>query len=618
MTSIKSLIGGKAVSFYLRTPMRYGWDQLNYVSLIREARGLEVSGLKTRIKAAVLADCATQHFAVLLRVLFARNGAAAEIYEAGYDTVEQEIRNRDSGLYRFQPDFIILLQSVWDLRRKYYGSSSKERFVETQSARQLEIISALHEHLQAAVIQGNWVLPYERVAGNFDLRDKKSFYSCVLALNRKLTEFAENASDFFICDFDSLASYVGRKNWLDERMWILAKAFCAYEFLPHAAQGVVDIALSLKGSAVKCVVVDLDNTLWGGLIGDDGLEGIRLGHCEDGEAFEALQHFLLELKRRGILLAVCSKNDPKKARLPFHKHPDMVLKLEDFAVFQANWENKPENLRQIREILNIGYDSMVFLDDNPFERQVVRAAFPELIVPELPEDPALYLRSIAELNLFETSVFSPLDKDRTVLYQDETKRRAEARTFSDPRAYLQSLEMKITIARFDELNLPRVVQLLQRSNQFNLMTQRFNELQCTAFMEDERGFFPFYVRLKDKYGDNGLIAAVVLQLEDDEIRIVEWLMSCRVLARGVEDYMMNYVFAFAAVKGFPRVSGIYRPTAKNQMVQDFYEKFGFEKTGDFSDGGTAWSLRTDVYPPRETFMEFAAAENPKEAAHDPR
>ncbi len=267
-------------------------------------------------------------------------------------------------------------------------------------------------------------------------------------------------------------------------MWILCKAFCAFEFLPHAVQNTVDILLSLKGAGVKCVVLDLDDTLWGGIIGDDGLEGIRLGHFGDGEAFQWFQHYLLDLKKRGILLAVCSKNDPENVLLPFRNHPEMVLKENDITVFIANWLSKVESIKAIRETLNISFSSMVFIDDSPFERNLVRDELPELIVPEMPEDPALYVRCLAEINLFETTSYSEIDAERAELYRLEAQRKIAEKRFSNPEDYLKSLDMKITLKRFDPFNLPRIAQLLQRSNQFNLLTRRFSEAQCETFMQD--------------------------------------------------------------------------------------------------------------------------------------
>ena len=267
-------------------------------------------------------------------------------------------------------------------------------------------------------------------------------------------------------------------------MWALAKLPAALEHLPLIAQSIVDVTLATKGRAVKCIALDLDNTLWGGVVGDDGPHGIQIAAHGDGEAFHRFQSFLKELKNRGILLAVCSKNEHENAVRPFEVNSEMVLKLEDITVFVANWDNKADNLRRIRDTLNIGLDSILFLDDNPFERAAVRAMSPEVIVPELPEDPADYVKALVELNLFETTAFSAEDAVRSTLYRQEAQRRLAETTATSFEDYLQSLDMTIEVSRFAPEQLNRITQLLQRSNQFNLTTQRHNQAQCEAMMMD--------------------------------------------------------------------------------------------------------------------------------------
>jgi FkbH-like protein len=397
---------------------------------------------------------------------------------------------------------------------------------------------------------------------------------------------------------------VGRRHWFDDRLWDLAKAFCALDHMPVLAQNMVDIALATRGRVAKCVVLDLDNTLWGGVIGDDGVDGIVLNAHGDGEAFYRLQIYLKELLQRGILLAVCSKNEMSNALLPFEKHPDMVLKRSDITVFLANWSDKAENIRKARDILNIGLDSMVFLDDNPFERNLVRGVLPEVIVPELPEDPADYVRAISELNLFETTTFSKEDVNRTELYRAEAERRDAQASFANADEFLRSLEMRMLVARFDSFHLPRIAQLIQRSNQFNLTTHRYSEADCEALMNDGE-VLPLYAKLSDRLGDHGLIGVIVLVAENDELVIRDWLMSCRVLARGVEQTLMNMVVDEARKRKLSKVRGEYRKTAKNQMVEDFFARFGFIQTGG-DQNDALWTLSVSDYQFKETFISPAA------------
>jgi FkbH-like protein len=361
-------------------------------------------------------------------------------------------------------------------------------------------------------------------------------------------------------------------------------------------------------------VLDLDNTLWGGVIGDDGLEGIRLGDLEDGEAFVAFQRYLLSLKERGIILAVCSKNDHDNAVLPFARHPDMVLRQDDIAVFVANWSDKAENIRAIREVLNIGFDSMVFVDDNPFERNLVRGLLPEVIVPEMPEDPALYVRALARLNLFETTTYSHADLDRSEQYRVEARRHLAKASFASVDDYLRSLEMKISVERFSRPNLARIAQLIQRSNQFNLTTRRYGEGECASLMADQKRYHAFTLSLGDRFGSYGLIAVAILELRTEEIEIDSFLMSCRVLQRGVEDFAMNHLVGVARTHGAARVLGRYIPTAKNGMVRDFFGRFGFVHLGSDQDGQALWSLDVSRYVERPVLMSviFPAEVTPGE------
>ncbi|MSP56570.1 MAG: HAD-IIIC family phosphatase [Myxococcales bacterium] len=590
---------------------------LDYFALTKAAKRLASTAPSSArvVRIAVLGDCATQQFATMIRILAHHAGVRAEVYDAGFDTVENEVFDAASGLYTFQPEVVILLNTVQALRGRYFAQKSdKLTFATDQLDKRIGLWDALRQHTQALIIQTNFVRPYERVFGNYDHQVPGSFSDAVQVMNRGLSEACRERKNLAILDTDDIASWFGRAAWFDEKRWVLAKSPCALDFLPHLAQGAVDIATASLGAGVKCVILDLDNTLWGGVIGDDGVDGIRLGHIDDGEAFVAFQAFLKELRNRGILLAVCSKNDHHNAVKPFREHPDMVLKEDDITVFVANWQNKAQNIETIKETLNIGYDSMVFLDDNVFERNLVRQMLPEVIVPELPEDPVDYVKYVASLNLFETASFSELDRQRAELYAVEAKREGLKHSFSNIEDYLKSLEMTIVVDRFDTFNLPRIAQLIQRSNQFNLATRRFNEAQCEAMMRDDAAFLPLHISLSDKFGDHGLISVVVLRRSKPEdgqpprVYIDEYLMSCRVLLRGVEQYVMNEVFRWAATSGAEAVEGCFVPTSKNGMVKDFYAKFGFERLPDEDAPGAGarperWERRVADYVQQTAFIQ---------------
>jgi FkbH-like protein len=574
-------------------------SEYNYRELVRKARNLKAeSGQKLRI--ALLADISTQHLVPLLRVLFAAHGIDAELYEAGFDTIHLEAYDAQSALYSFSPQIIVILQSIAKLRARYYETSERDAFARVQADDIENVWRTIQSRLTVPIIQSNFAVPFERPYGNFGTKVAGDLQGTVSEVNREVALRARAHASVFICDVDQISSWIGRRQFFDERMWALAKSLCSLEALPEVAQSIVDIALATVGRAIKCVVLDLDNTLWGGVVGDDGLEGIGLGDLDDGGAFRSLQLFMRELWRRGILLAVCSKNNEEIARRVFREHPDMVLREEHIAVFVANWDDKATNIAKIREKLNIGYDAMVFLDDNPFERNLVRQLIPQIIVPELPEDPGLYVRAVSELNLFESAGRSDLDAQRTEMYQTQEKRGAEMQRFTDVKEYLRSLETVIFMRSFEARDLARIAQLIQRSNQFNLTTRRYSEAQCQALMNDPQ-LLTFSVNVRDRFGDFGLIAVGVLRKCPGYLEIDTFLMSCRVLQRGVEQYAMNRIFEYAREGNFERVVGRYIPTAKNVMVEGFYRQFGFEQTSTAAGEGVEWSLETRRYVPQEVF-----------------
>jgi FkbH-like protein len=571
---------------------------LDYQRLLRAARRISLPDSAPRVRLALLADCAVQQLTLLLTALLGRAGMRAEIYEGGFDAIEIDSRAAGSELYRFAPDAVVVLNSAQALRAAHSGA--EPQFAAERLRRIFAVWDAIEANSQATILQSTFAVPPDSLYGNYDLSVPTSLRSTIQELNAGIAAAARQRTRVRIHDVERAAAWVGRRQFFDERAWDLWKAPCALEHLPRLASDIADVMLALRGRLVKCVVTDLDNTLWGGVIGDDGLQGIALSAHGSGagESFVRLQRFLKQLNQRGILLAVCSKNDEATALTPFLEHPDMVLRREDIAVFVANWEDKASGLRRIQASLNIGLDSMVFIDDNPFERNLVRELLPEVIVPELPEDPADFVKFLSELNLFEAANVSDEDRQRAALYQREALRREAAVGCASVEEYLRSLDMQAKLSRFDTFHLPRIVQLMQRSNQFNLCTRRRSEAQCAALAEDP-AYLPLYVSLFDRFGDHGLISVVVLERSSDAVLIRDWLMSCRVLGRGVEQLLMNYVVGRAAEFGAARVMGEYLPTPKNAMVRDFFAQFGFTRV---AAGANEWVLDVAGYRPAETFI----------------
>jgi FkbH-like protein len=581
-------------------------NDLDYSLLMKEHRRFKpVEGSK-KIRLALLGDCAVQQLFPLIKVLFGRANFEVEFYQGGFDGSEFEVLDPNSNLYAFKPNFIVIINATQSLRDKFYQRDhNSPRFAQETLSKISLLWDVIKQNSDAQIIQTNFALPLERFYGNYELKVSTSFLRTVSALNQSIAVESESRNHVLLLDIQHMASWVGGKNWFDERFWSVSKSFCSPDYLPLAAKNIVDIALSVQGRSVKCVVLDLDNTLWGGIIGDDGIHGIKINEHGEGEDYYRVQNFLRELKKRGILLAVCSKNDHANAIAPFEENMEMVLNLEDIAVFVANWENKASNILNIQQKLNIGLDSMVFLDDNPFERNLVRELLPQVIVPEIGEDPSDYIRVICELNLFETNSHTDEDAQRTEFYRTEAQRESAKDNSASFEEFLQSLNMKIDVNRFSESNIPRITQLFQRSNQFNLTTNRYTQAQCDEMMVDYEHYLPLTASLKDRFGDHGLISIVVLRPDYAEgtMYICDWLMSCRVLKRGVEEYLMNYVVQETQSRGLKRVYGEYIPTAKNAMVKEFYAGFDFEKIRKDAEDRFEWLLDVASYSPRIIYIQ---------------
>jgi FkbH-like protein len=407
---------------------------------------------------------------------------------------------------------------------------------------------------------------------------------------------------------DYLASLAGRWQWSDDRMYYHAKLPCAPECMVSYAYSVASVIGALRGKSRKALVLDLDNTLWGGVIGDDGLAGIRLGQGDgEGEAFLAFQQYVDQLRQRGVILAVCSKNNEATAREVFEKHTEMHLRLSDISCFVANWDDKHNNLMKIAEQLEIGTDSLVFVDDNPAERAIVRKYLPEVAVPELPDDPSGYIRAIEQHFYFQTIALGAEDLQRSEMYRANSLRSSAQTVSGSIDEFLASLEMVARVENVSDVNLERVAQLVSKSNQFNLTTRRHSPAGLMKMRADPN-WITLTVSLRDRFGDNGLISVLLARAEGSELVIDTWLMSCRVLKRGVEQFLLNAVCAAALEQGLTSVFGEYMPTPKNGLVKDHYAGLGFERVSESEDGRTTWRLTlANAHPIRTFITEKATA-----------
>ena len=550
----------------------------------------DFSHLKS-IKVALLGDSATQFLSQALRGLGYDYGFDLKILDADFNQIERQVFDETSELYEHAPDVVIIFHSSHKLLGKY--NKLKPEYYNTLADSQLQLVDRLRTQIQsklpAKIFYYNYNEINDAVFGNYANKTEQSFLFQLRKLNYELMRYAVQNQGFYICDISTIQNELGKAAMFQTSIYINTEMVFSIDALPYVATKTIDLISALYGKFKKCLIIDLDNTMWGGIIGDDGIENIQIGSLGIGKAFTEFQYWFKKLKNRGIILAVCSKNTESVAKEPFEKHPDMVLHLDDIAVFIANWENKVDNIRKIQKILNIGFDSMVFLDDNPFERNMVRENIPGITVPELPEDPSEYLEYLYPLNLFEAVSFSKEDEERTKLYQVESQRTILQEKFANEDDFLISLNMESLVEPFNKFNIPRVAQLSQRSNQFNLRTVRYTEADLERLASSDN-YYNFAFTLSDKFGENGLICVVILEKESSEVLFIDtWFMSCRVLKRGMENFVLNTIASFAREQGYTTLKGEYVETAKNEMVKNHYSNLGFGSSDNF------WILDTVTY-----------------------
>ena len=526
------------------------------------------------IKVSLLGDTATQFLSIALQGTAIDRGYKLDLFEAEYNQVERQVLDSTSELYAHQAQYTIIFQSTHKWLEHYAMADASRRNYFAKE--RLEFLRHACMSISGKIIYYNYPEIEDSIFGSYANKVDDSFIFQLRKFNYELMLLAQELPNLYICDIAGLQNKFGRDWMFDASVYVSTEMILSLDALPYVASRTMDIIDAIEGKFKKCLILDLDNTVWGGVVGDDGWENIQVGHgLGIGKAFTEFQQWVKKLKERGIIICVCSKNDEDKAKEPFEKNPEMVLRLDDISVFIANWENKADNIRTIQQILNIGFDSMVFLDDNPFERNMVRENVPGVLVPELPEDPGDYLEYLYSLNLFETASYSSADKDRTKQYQVEAQRAVAATKFTNEADFLKSLNMVSVVEGFTSFNTPRVAQLSQRSNQFNLRTVRYTDAEISQMaVDDAYGCFSF--TLEDKYGDNGLICVIILQKEDAKTLFVDtWFMSCRVLKRGMEHFTLNTIVDYAKMNGYTRIVGEYIPTAKNSMVAEHYQRLGF-------------------------------------------
>ncbi len=566
-------------------------------------------GLTTApVRLAVLGSSTMTHLLPAIRVAGMRRRLWIDTYENDFGQYWQELSDPDSALHAFGPTAVLLALDAHDLTAGVTAAMDMDAAaaaLDEVTDRIRGIWRRVRETSRCPILHQAALPVHLPLLGHNEHRLAGSRAAFLTELNARVRTMAEQEG-VDILSLDTRAARDGLRAWYDPGLWHRAKQEIAHTAAPMYGDLMGRWLAAKQGRSFKCLVLDLDNTLWGGVIGDDGMEGIELGQGSPlGEAYVAVQDYARELSRRGVILAVCSKNDEANALEPFDSHPDMVLRRPDISSFVANWSDKAGNLRAIARELNIGLDSLVFLDDNPFERNLVRQELPEVAVPEVSDDPTSYPDALADAGYFEGLSVTDEDRERTSQYQGNKAREALKESVTGLPAYLRGLEMRLIWKRFDRIGLQRITQLINKSNQFNLTTRRYTDEDVIAVMADPAAF-GLQLRLLDRFGDNGVIAIVIGRLQPGgDLLIDTWLMSCRVLGRQVEPTTLNLIAQEAGTLGARRLVGEYVPTKKNGMVKDHYARLGFTAMDTDADGRSRAFLDLSGFRPAETFIHVS-------------
>ncbi len=546
------------------------------------------------IKIAILRTITIEQIIPYLRVACYLKKFEPEIYIGGYNLIDQEILNYSSDLYRFNPDFLMIAARAEERCPRLIndliimGKEEVQREIESNLNQTEKLIQEFRAHSAAKVILHNYEIPEFLAYGIFDIHSETSQKQAFLSTNDGLLKIAKKLNDVFILDYEHLTARYGKKHWFNEKLWYTARAPISNEGLEALANEYLKFIIATTGKTKKCIVVDLDNTLWGGIVGEIGWNEIQIGQTHPGNAYLDFQRELLKLYQKGIVLAINSKNNEADVMEVFEKREEMVLKKHHFACMKINWENKAKNMAEIAQELNLGIDSFVFFDDNPAERELIRQQCPEVLTVELPDNPQLYARVLKALPDFEKVAFTEEDLTRGRLYYEDLQRKQEQKQSTSMENFFYSLGMEATICKNEKSAIARLTDLTQKTNQFNLTTIRYSKEEISKLI-DAKDSRVYSLRVTDKFGDLGLVGEIIIRENKDTWEIDTFLLSCRVMGRFLEVAFLAHVIDDARKGGIKSIIGRYVPTKKNLPVAQIYKELGFQKSAE-ENGNTFWKF----------------------------
>ena len=532
------------------------------------------------IRISILASFTINGIKEILTVECCELGISPEFYIGSYNQYFQEILNPDSALYRFTPDVIIVfidIMTIWG--EQYflpYLISEKDRmgWVDEKANEIQLLIKGMKEHSAAKILLHNFAVPLHSPLGILENKQEFGFIEATEELNNYLRDSFKLDSRVFIFDYNSFCSGIGKQNIMDHKMYYLGDMKLDLKHMPSLAREYLSYIKPILSLTKKCIVLDLDNTLWGGVVGEDGFEGIKLGPTPEGRPFLELQRYLLSLFHRGVILAINSKNNFDDAIKVIKEHPDMILKEQHFATMQINWNDKISNMKAISAALNIGMESLVFIDDDKLNREMVKGALPEVLVVDLPDDTSCYLKTLMEIDSFNTLHLTDEDRKKGEMYAAQKRRHEVMKVSTDITEYLKKLEIVVKIEKANPFTIPRISQLTQKTNQFNMTTKRYLDEDIKQFTISNN-FLVISIKVEDRFGDNGITGVVIVEKECEKWRIDTFLLSCRVLGRKVDEVLLAYIIEQARKGDAKTLIGVFVHTKKNIPAKEFYKNNGF-------------------------------------------
>ncbi len=573
--------------------------------LLRTLKEQESGAVKLRI--AVLGGSTTSDIILMLELFLRNRGIVPEFWQSEYAQYWNDAMFENPSLEEFKPELIFIHTSSRNVQEyPQIGDSAEvvEHKLEQAYSHFSQMWDRLMQVYQCPIIQNNFEMPLTRLLGNREVGCIHGRIDFLTQLNCRFYEYAKKHSNFYIHDINYLSASYGLEKWLEPSYWHLYKYALCVPAIPEFAYNLSNIVCSLMGKNKKVLALDLDNTLWGGVIGDDGQAGIEIGQeTSVGQAYAQLQGYLKAHKDLGVLLTVCSKNDYENA-ISGLEHPDGVLKPEDFVCIKANWEPKSMNIADMAQELTLLPESFVFVDDNPAERAIVQAQLPDTAVISFDSVEECML-ALDRSGYFEVTTLSGDDAKRNAMYQANAQRQAAQQKFANYKDFLLSLDMKAEIRDFDPVHLPRITQLTNKSNQFNVTTKRYTQAEMESVAESKQ-HIRLYGRLEDKFGDNGIVSVVIGRKEEAALRVELWLMSCRVLKRDMEFAMLDSLVMECRKQGIKEIYGYYFPTKKNAMVAELFGTFGFTQISKDEDGNSIWKLDTEGYTQKNEVIAVSA------------